>query len=195
MTEFLFIADARQDMKGSIVATVTNIGDLKSGTNSKGDWTMKIITLADGSGKEDMAVFNEEIKLFKLNCKYEIENPWWKVNAKNELAFALGQYAKVKMVSDDTAQEPIIEDDAQVPTSEEYLKQRQTEIDAKLKSLPKLDVNDENLADSISLKMYQIKQCIDKNISKYEEKPNQGMIWEMTKEVYRQHLETLIKNE
>ena len=186
MTEFLSIADARQDMKGSIVATVTNIGDLKSGTNARGDWTMKIITLADGSGQVEMALFNNDITKFKLNFKYEIVNPWWKNNAEGKLALALGDYAKVKIISDDTTQEPIIDDDAQVPTSEEYLKNRQTEIDAKLKSLPELDEKDGELADAVSLKMYQFKQHINKNISRFEEKPNDGMTWQMAQEVYQQ---------
>jgi len=188
MIEFFSISDARQAMKGGFVGTVTKIGDLKSGTNAKGDWDMKIITLSDGSGREDMAVFNEEIKLFKLNCKYEIINPWWK--EKNEkLSLTLGQYAKVKMVSEDVTQETIIDDDNQVPTSDEYLKQRQAEVDKKLNALPEIDETLGKQADSISLIMYQIKQHIDKNIRQYEELPNQGMIWEMTKEVYHQQLE------
>ncbi len=176
MSEFLSIADARQAMKGSIVATVTNIGDLKSGTNAKGDWTMKIITLADGSGREDMAVFNEEIKLFKLNYKYEIVNPWWKVNEKNELAFTLGQYAKVKAVSEAPIQETI-DDEAQ------EIKQHLDE-----------QIQDEDVSALVEFTLKQnkiiskISEVVRTNLEKQRKDTSDAIrgdvVWVRTKEIY-----------
>ncbi len=112
MTEFLSIADAKQAMKGDFVGIVSKIGDLKAGTSAKGDWTMKLITLEDGSGTVDMALFNDDIDKFKLGGKYEIENPWWKKKDGN-LSLALGQYAKVKLVTPaDEVQQTITEPSA-----------------------------------------------------------------------------------
>ncbi len=185
MTDFFSISDARQAMKGSFVGTVTNIGDLKSGTNAKGDWTMKIITISDGSGREDMAVFNDEIKLFKLNCKYEITTPWWK-EKDGKLSLTLGQYAKVKMVSEDSPPETTI------PIDDES-QERINKINKKVDSLPEIDEILAKEADFMSLTMYQIKQRIDKNIRQFEDSPNQGMIWEMTKIIYEKHSEAAFK--
>lgn len=95
MTDFVSIADAKVAKKGNFVGIVSHIGELKAGTSDKGDWTMKLITFEDGSAKVDMAVFNDDIDKFKLGGKYEIENPWWKADGK----LALGQYAKVKLVT------------------------------------------------------------------------------------------------
>jgi len=128
MTEFVSINEAQRlfTMNGkknsSICATVTNIGDLKSGTNGKGDWTNKNITLKDDSGAQVLTAWNDDIKRFELNITYKIESPYWTTyNGKTQLS--LGQYATV------TA-EPVSESTTpSVPTSDEYLKNKQTEIE------------------------------------------------------------------
>jgi len=98
MTNFISIKDALEAKKGDFVGIVSNIGPLKAGTNDKGDWTMKLLTIEDASSKLQMAVFNEDIDKFKLGGQYEFENLWWKYK-DNKLSLALGQYAKIKMVT------------------------------------------------------------------------------------------------
>jgi len=118
----LFVMDGKKN--SSICATVTNIGDLKSGTSAKGDWTKKNITLKDDSGEQVLTAWNDDIKKFELNTTYEIESPYWTLyDGKPQLS--LGQYATVTV-----AAEPVSESTTpSVPTSDEYLKNKQTEIE------------------------------------------------------------------
>jgi len=129
MTDFVSIDEAQRlfTMDGkknsSICVIVTNIGDLKSGTSAKGDWTKKNITLKDDSGAQVLTAWNDDIKKFELNNTYEIESPYWTIyEGKTQLS--LGQYATVTV-----AAEPVSESTTpSVPTPDEYLKNKQTEI-------------------------------------------------------------------
>jgi len=115
----LFIMDGKKN--SSICATVTNIGDLKSGTSAKGDWTKKNITLKDDSGAQVLTAWNNDIKKFELNITYKIESPYWTLyDGKPQLS--LGNYAIVTIATEPAPESP-------APTSDEYLKNRQTELD------------------------------------------------------------------
>jgi len=106
----------------SICATVIKIGDLKSGTSPKGDWTKKNITLKDDSGAQILTAWNDDIKKFELNITYKIESPYWSIyDGKPQLS--LGKYATVTI-----AAEPISESTS-IPTTDEYLKEKQTQIE------------------------------------------------------------------
>jgi len=126
MTEFvsideaqsLFINDGKKS--SSICATVTKIGALSSGTNSKGEWTKKDITLKDDSGEQVLTAWPADFEKFKLNTTYKIESPYWTFyNGKTQLS--LGQYATVTV-----AAEPCT---TSTPTSNELVKKRHTELD------------------------------------------------------------------
>lgn len=118
----LFINDGKKN--SSICATVTKIGDLKSGTSAKGDWTKKNITLKDDSGAQILTAWNDDIKKFELNITYKIESPYWTIyDGKPQLS--LGKYATVTV-----AAEPISESVSSAePTTDEYLKEKQTQIE------------------------------------------------------------------
>ncbi len=181
MTEFTSIKTAKQNLKGNIFGVVVKIGDLKSGTAAKGDWTMKVITLDDGSDMVDMAAFGEsEYSKFQLGCKYEIENPWWK-QKDGKLSLALGQYAKVKMVSEAPVikQESITNDTTTSPSSN---------VTKQTKSLPELSQAETEIITAESTKLFQIKHKVNETICNYEIQPNQGMIWQMTEIIYNNFL-------
>jgi len=126
MTEFISIDEAQSLLmkegkkNSSICATVISIGDLKSGTSTKGDWTKKDITLKDDSGEQILTAWNDDIKKFELNVTYKIESPYWLIyNAKPQLS--LGKYATVTI-----AAEPISDPISSTP--DKYLKDKQTEL-------------------------------------------------------------------
>ena len=103
-------------------ATVTKIGDLKSGTSAKGDWSKKNITLKDDSGEQILTAWNDDIKKFELNTTYNIESPYWTMyEGKPQLS--LGNYAIVTVAAlESTSSTP--------PTVDDYLKNKQTKIES-----------------------------------------------------------------
>lgn len=126
---FLKITEAKSANKGSFIGTVIKQGDLKSGTTKDGkDWTKKVFTLEDDSDSIEITTWDEEIKLFKVGNKYEITNPWWKMY-EGKLNLNVGQHCQVKLIGT-CASQSTIEASAPTtaPTSDEYLKQKQKEI-------------------------------------------------------------------
>ena len=118
----LFIHDGKKN--SSICATVTKIGDLKSGTNAKGDWTKKNITLKDDSGAQVLTAWNDDIKKFELYITYKIESPYWTIyNGKPQLS--LGNYAVVTIAAEPSP-------NSTQPSPDEYLKNRPTELDQEI---------------------------------------------------------------
>ena len=115
----LFINEGKKN--SSICATVTKIGDLKSGTSAKGDWRKKNITLKDDSGAQILTAWNDDIKKFELNTIYKIESPYWTMyEGKPQLS--LGKFAIVTVAAiESTSSTP--------PTVDDYLKNKQTEIE------------------------------------------------------------------
>jgi len=119
----LFINEGKKN--SSICATVTKIGDLQSGTSAKGDWTKKNITLKDDSGAQVLTAWNNDIKKFELNITYKIESPYWTMyNGKPQLS--LGQYDAKVTVAAEPSPKPTL---STQPTPDEYLKNKQTELD------------------------------------------------------------------
>lgn len=99
-TDFITIKDAIADNKGNFVATVSKIGDLKSGTRNGKDWSMKKITVEDATASLEIGCFNEEMELFKIGCKYEIL-PWWKERYEGNPNVGIGKYGQVKLIGTD----------------------------------------------------------------------------------------------
>ena len=93
--EFISIADSKINKKGDIVVTVTNIGDLKAGTSSNGDWRKKNITILDASCSESMTAWNDDIEKFQLHHKYELTGIYWKEH-DGKLYLNFGKYSKTK---------------------------------------------------------------------------------------------------
>jgi len=184
MTEFTPIKQAKENLKGNIFGIIVKIGDLKSGTASKGDWTMKIITIDDGSDMVDIAAFGEsEYSQFVIGAKYEIENLWWK-EKDGKLSLALGKFAKVKCVTEAPAslkQETIIKENN---TTQESipLSRKPTQ------SLPDLSQAENEIITAESTKLFQIKQKVNETICNYEIQPNQGMVWQITEIIYKYFL-------
>ena len=96
MAEFVSLADARQAMKGSFVATVIAVGDLKSGTKDNKDWSYKKLTLEDTSAKITLTVWNGDIAKFEYGKTYEFHTPWF-TNYEGEAVLSLGKYCQVKL--------------------------------------------------------------------------------------------------
>ncbi len=99
-TDFVSLKDAIADNKGNFVATVISVGDLKSGTKNGRDWSMKKITVEDATATLEIGCFGDEVKLFKLGCKYEIF-PWWKERHEGNPNVGIGKYGQVKLVGTD----------------------------------------------------------------------------------------------
>ncbi len=99
-TEFISLKDAIADNKGNFVATVIDIGDLKSGTKNGRDWSMKKITVEDVTASLEIGCFGDEISLFKLGYKYEI-CPWWKEKYEGNPSVGIGKYGQVKLIGTD----------------------------------------------------------------------------------------------
>ena len=174
MTEFTSIKQAKENLKGNICGIVVKIGSLKSGTAAKGDWSMKVITIDDGSDMVDIAAFGEsEYSKFVIGAKYEIENPWWKMK-DNKLSVNFGQFCKIQQVS---------EAPNQTMMDNNTSKEEQTTIDAKLEKFSEEDLTKIQFS---ATQMFRIKKEVEKIIKTYEINPNGGMLWEMTKIIYNE---------
>lgn len=186
MTEFTPIKQAKENLKGNIFGVIVKIGDLKSGTASKGDWTMKLITIDDGSDMVDMAAFGEsEYSQFVIGAKYEIENLWWK-QKDGKLFLTLGKFAKVKLVSE--VPTSLKQETITTENNNSKLQQPTTTTSNQTQSLPKLSQAENKIITAESTKLFQIKQKVNETIGTYEIQPNQGMIWQMTEIIYNSFL-------
>ena len=148
---FITLAESKEAKKGNIVVTVIKIGELKAGSSSARDWTRKDITLQDSSGAESMSVWNDDIKLFHLNHKYELTGIYWKEN-KGKLYLNFGQYSNLRdcgtpvvgenqSTIDNSTQTASSQTEttttATAPTSDEFLKQKQEQIKKEQEELNK----------------------------------------------------------
>jgi len=128
---FVTLSESKTAGKGNIVVLVTNIGDLKAGSSSNGDWTRKDITVQDGSGKESMSVWNKDIEKFSLNHKYELSSIYWKEN-KGKQYLNFGQYSTLRdcgisIEENQTSMESSPKQET-APSSDQFLKQKQEQI-------------------------------------------------------------------
>ena len=128
---FVTLSESKTAGKGNIVVLVTNIGDLKAGSSSNGDWTRKDITVQDGSGKESMSVWNKDIEKFSLNHKYELSSIYWKEN-KGKQYLNFGQYSTLRdcgisIEENKTSMESSPKQET-APSSDQFLKQKQEQI-------------------------------------------------------------------
>ncbi len=141
---FITLAESKIATKGNIVVTVTKIGELKAGSSSSRDWTRKYITLQDASDSESISVWNDDIKKFTINHKYELTGIYWKEN-KGNLYLNFGQYSTLRDCGTPTDENqttmgisstptetvsstPETTTASTAPSSEEFLKQKQEQI-------------------------------------------------------------------
>ena len=178
MSDFISINEALENKKGSFIGTVIHTGDLKSGTTKDGrDWTMKVFSLKDNTGHTEIATFNDEIKLFELDCTYEI-TPWYKCH-DGKLSLAIGKFGIVKKIASVSQQQTI-------GASKEYTSNESTaatnipEIGEVLKKF----TLDENLTIS------QISKIVKEQVQNEPNPPTESVIgsvvWVRTKEIYTQ---------
>lgn len=165
---FISISNSKINLKGDIVATVTKIGDLDAGTSDNGDWRKKVITILDASCSESMTAWNDDIEKFKLNHKYEITGIYWK-DHNGKLYLNFGRYSKVKDLGiltepnqskiDDTI------DETKAPSSEQYLKDKQKEIEENYLQIPEINkiVGEKVERDIILISQIErkVKSCLD----------------------------------
>jgi len=186
----------------SICATVIKIGDLKSGTSSKGDWIKKDITLKDDSGEQVLTAWNDDIKKFELNVTYKIESPYWTLyNEKPQLS--LGQYAKVTVAAEPSdiiaATFPPPQRDTNPtitthPDSDDYLKERQAEIHEKLKKLPPLNEDETIYIRTRTVHLYQINNLIRETLKEFDPLPNGAMVGQFTNIIKDELKEKTLEN-
>lgn len=93
MDNFVSISEARNAKKGSFVGAVIKMSEPDERHGTTGTYEMQIVTLSDKSGTVDIAVFNEEMNFFELNCTYEVK-PWWKDDGK----VGIGKWGVVKKI-------------------------------------------------------------------------------------------------
>lgn len=189
---FITLAESKVATKGSIVVTVTNIGELKAGSSGARDWTRKDITVQDSSGSESMSVWGDDIKRFALNHKYELVGIYWKEN-KGKQYLNFGQYSQIRDCGVATEKgQDTIENSAEpekAPTSEEYLKQKQEEIKKQQEILnKKLDgifTTDQikTLENEIDI-IYAIELLITKQLKTIEIDPNVQKVGMYVKLIY-----------
>lgn len=193
MTEFQTLDKAKAGEKISFIGVVIKIGELKSGTNDKGDYTYKRLTIQDSTAAVELTVWNDEIKKFVLGGKYEIIKAYAR-EYKGSVTLGI-QYAEVKLIGTannestidsemETKTEPEI-----APSSEEFLKQKQKELDEKEAKIPQFSDEIKKLINKDALTLFMIKRQVNDHLSQYEVLSlNQGMVWEMTKIIFNRHL-------
>ena len=95
MSDFISIAEAKAQQKGSFIGVVIKIGDLRSGTTDNRDWTLKVITLEDKSGQIEFLAWDDaERKLFQLGHTYEFHTPWYK-QKDNDVSIQKSKFGKI----------------------------------------------------------------------------------------------------
>lgn len=113
MSDFLSIEESKQKFmddiskNASFIATVISQGELKSGTKDGDDWMNKKFTLDDGKTREDMIVWNDDIKKLKVGYRYEFNSPYWTESDKYGIQLNLGQYCEVKCIGTEQKQETL----------------------------------------------------------------------------------------
>lgn len=197
---FISISDSKVNLKGDIVATVTKIGDLNAGTSRNGDWRKKVITILDASCSESMTAWNEDIDKFQLNHKYEITGIYWK-DHNGKLYLNFGKYSKVKDLgisiepNQPTIDNTPKDDDTKAPSSEQYLKDKQKEIDEKILSVGTLDDEYAKFIDKRTIELYLTNQRIRKILEPFESILNGGMIGQFTqiiKDEYNEEITVIV---
>ncbi len=100
MSDFINIAEARQNLKGSITGIIIKETDLKAGTSNGKDWTKKTFTIQDESDTIDITTWGEDTNKFKVGLVYQIVSPWWKMY-EGKAQLSLGKYAQVTLIGSD----------------------------------------------------------------------------------------------
>lgn len=92
---YVLLAQAKKELKGSVIVKVQSIGELKAGTTKDGsDWTKKDAVIKDNSGEQKLTLWNDDIaKIHEGKC-YKLEQPFWK-DYEGKPNLSLGQYCKI----------------------------------------------------------------------------------------------------
>lgn len=173
-TEFQTLNNAKDGEKISFIGYITKMGDLKSGTNDKGDYTYKKFTIQDETASLELTAWNDEIKKFSLGGKYEIINAYAK-EYKGKVGISI-QYAEVKLIGKEEKQETL-ESKQESPPKEA----------TKLPSMPDaLDC----FTETQTIKILQIEETVRKTLKHFKPLPpmqsyDGGYIGMMVKEIYR----------
>jgi len=163
--------DPKKTYTSCLQVKVTDVLIPTEGQTDGRKWKRQAIIITDNTGELKLSLFNGRIGKFILGRSYLICN------------LAVDSWegrTTAKIVSATTIKEV-------TATSDDYLKNKQKEIENQLKFLPKLAEKLEGLAIKESTVMFQIKKTIEANISQYETLPNQGMLWQMTEKLFDRH--------
>lgn len=78
MVEFVTMLAASTNHNGNIRGVVVKTSDLKAGSGSNGDWTMKRFTIQDSTGEVEITCWNTDTGRFQEGQYYEVQNLTWK---------------------------------------------------------------------------------------------------------------------
>ena len=105
MVEFLTIAQAKMHKKGNIRFTVTSLGEISSGTGTKGSWEKQLVTIKDETDSMTLTLWNDDIGNAENGKRYALSNAWWS-EYKGEPQLTLGKYADLKEIGEITKSIP-----------------------------------------------------------------------------------------
>ncbi len=110
MVEYITISQARLALKGSIIVKVVSLGEMKSGTGTKGPWKNQTAVLKDDSDTENLLMWGQDIGKLDQGKYYKLESPFWSVY-KESPQLSLGKFCTIH----DAIESDLIDMDATKP--------------------------------------------------------------------------------
>ena len=162
----------------SIIAKVVGVGEVNSGTGTKGPWQKQIATLKDNSGTQQLILWNDDIGKLDQGQILKFEKPFW-TKYKDEPQLSLGNYCKLHLANQDDLlpQSETPEESATLETKPEPKTETKEIGDLEMK--PRVDV-------SIEL-ILKLRKQVTAKVKEYEVDPHPGMIWEITALLYKEY--------
>jgi len=183
--EYELIDVARAKKKGGIIVKVIGVGEVSTGTGSRGDWKKQTATLQDNSGEMQMILWGDQVGKMDQGKYYKIEDPFWSMY-KDKVQLSLGKFGKLHLT--DVA---ALLGAAVPPTAS---KPSQAQLSPNVSELPKIPQNLKEFVENEDLMLLLIGQVIEGQHKAFGIPINGQKIGLHVKEIYREIKKTnLIK--
>ena len=182
--EYELIDVAKAKKKGGIIIKVIGVGEVSTGTGSRGDWKKQTATLQDNSGEMPMVLWGDQVGTMDQGKYYKIEAPFWSMY-KEQVQLSLGNFGKLHL-----ADVTDLLDAASVTESPPG----QTQLNSSNSKLPKIPQNLKDFVQNEDLLLLEIGQIIEDQHKANGIPINGQKIGLHTKEIYKELKKTnLIK--
>lgn len=193
MTSTMGLNVLMQVGKGSVKATIVQIGETKRGTKQDGgQWARTIITITDGDTQEGMTVWGDTLPVV-AGSTYILSGLYVK-EYNNQKQLNWGKFSKATIVEGQSVMAPAQATppppatppaNTQDPAAQNaYLKQRQAEMAEKQKHAPKLKATTIVAIRKRTDLLYAVRQEVEIRLKEYSEAPSAPFIGQCVNLIY-----------